>query len=644
MNRIVLVLLIFIIIPFKLISSSEIDSLENRLKVSITDIERLQTYYELAKLASRHSKEAGDIYIQQALNINPKTDDPEVEIAALLLMGDLHRENDNFLNAYRMYQKAMSLSNEINSTSSKIKCLIRIADFYYKILEYDKSLDICRNAEKVNKGNRNKLTADILLYEGMNYKELSKLDTALVKLKDAQKIYSEFNTYSQEVKAIVTIGKIYLDIGEYDEAIKHELIALEIAKSNNAEWVMGLIYNDLGWAYYKKDNFEKSLNYNLKALELRRQLNGIYAETSSLLNIGILYKNYGYNSEAIDYINRAWIMAKEFPENMLNNSKRRCSKNLYEIYESMGMNQEALHYLKIYNEAITNFDSQSKNLEIEKLKATLRIDSIEEKEIIKSQHYKQKMILIITIITVIGLILLQILFSSYTKKKQQNLDLQYEIENRKKIESELKSSKDRLKLLNTILRHDLTNDIAVINSAINIYHRTPSDELLNVMQNRIKKIVERIGYYKTYESIIDTNSNLMGIDVRELIEGLLPEFTELNVSVEGDGKVLADETIDSVFVNLFKNAVLHGSATIVKVKISTTSSTCRIEFSDNGKHIPEKIKEEIFKEGFSYGDTGHTGIGLYIVRTTLENYDGSIYAIDNELGGTTFVITMNLAL
>lgn len=644
MKRIVLLFLLFIVIPFKLISISEADRLRNRLSDSISDTERLETYYELAKITKGHSIDEAKTYIESALKIYSSLNAPDVEISTLLLLGDLYRENEDFLKAYRVFQQSLELSEKQNSRDYQIKSLLKIADFYYRIQEYDKSIEICNTAKKLNKKRENKLNAEILFYLGSNYSELAQYDLSRKYLIEAQALFIKSNNFELAIISIISIGKTYLNSNEFDQALEYQMMAVELAESNNVEWQLALAYNDLGWAYYKKDDFDKSLEYNLKSLELRQKLKGTYAETSSLLNIGILYKNYKHYPEAIEYINRAWIVAKNFPEYMLNNSKRRCSKNLYEIYESLGLNNEALRYLKIYNEAIINFDDQAKILEIEKLKATLRIESIKEQDLIRANHYKQKMILIITILTVLGLILFQIFYASFSEKKRQNSDLKFEIEDRKKIEAELKGSKDRLKILNNILRHDLANDIAVINSAINIYYRSPSEELLNIIQNRVKKIVGRIGYYKTYESMIDSNSNLITVDVNELIEELIPEFPELEILVEGAGKVLADEAIDSVFVNLFKNSIKHGAAKKIELKISTTCSTCRIEVSDDGIGVPDGVKEEIFKEGFIYGETGHTGIGLYIVKSTVENYDGSIYALDNEMGGVTFVITLNLAL
>jgi len=65
---------------------------------------------------------------------------------------------------------------------------------------------------------------------------------------------------------------------------------------------------------------------------------------------------------------------------------------------------------------------------------------------------------------------------------------------------------------------------------------------------------------------------------------------------------------------------------------------CRIKFADNGIGIPDKIKNKIFDEGFFFGKTGNTGIGLHIVRKTIEQLGGTVSVEDNQPEGAIFNI------
>jgi signal transduction histidine kinase len=64
---------------------------------------------------------------------------------------------------------------------------------------------------------------------------------------------------------------------------------------------------------------------------------------------------------------------------------------------------------------------------------------------------------------------------------------------------------------------------------------------------------------------------------------------------------------------------------------------------DHGRGIPDHIKKMIFEETFKYGRNAGTGIGLYIVKRTVERYGGKISVNDTQGGGATFSIWLERA-
>ena len=96
----------------------------------------------------------------------------------------------------------------------------------------------------------------------------------------------------------------------------------------------------------------------------------------------------------------------------------------------------------------------------------------------------------------------------------------------------------------------------------------------------------------------------------------------------------------SVLENIMRNAVIHSKTDRVDVDISSKDKSCQIKIADYGKGIPEPIKENIFEEGISFGDSKGSGLGLYIVKKTIERYGGSIVVEDNIPQGTIFTIKL----
>ena len=67
----------------------------------------------------------------------------------------------------------------------------------------------------------------------------------------------------------------------------------------------------------------------------------------------------------------------------------------------------------------------------------------------------------------------------------------------------------------------------------------------------------------------------------------------------------------------------------VKVFLFEEEDKITIEVEDNGKKIDNNIKNNIFLEGVSSKGTGR-GTGLYLVKSRIELYDGSIEIIEGK--------------
>ncbi|MCD4818389.1 MAG: PAS domain S-box protein [Candidatus Cloacimonetes bacterium] len=227
---------------------------------------------------------------------------------------------------------------------------------------------------------------------------------------------------------------------------------------------------------------------------------------------------------------------------------------------------------------------------------------------------------------------------------KQLITLTRDITERKKAEEAIKIGRERLKMLNKIIRHDLSNDFVVIKSATKIFKATSDVDMLTEIEKRVNKSLETIANYREYEYFIDSNSNLNEVELRKLINNLIVEFPNIKFNIQGNCKVYGDDALGSIFINLITNSIKHGNSSEIGIKISSDRNLCKIKFIDNGIGIPDKIKDKIFNEGFFYGKTGHTGIGLHIVRKTVESYGGSITVKKNKPNGAVFIIVLKKAL
>ncbi|MCF7911428.1 MAG: ATP-binding protein [Candidatus Cloacimonetes bacterium] len=88
------------------------------------------------------------------------------------------------------------------------------------------------------------------------------------------------------------------------------------------------------------------------------------------------------------------------------------------------------------------------------------------------------------------------------------------------------------------------------------------------------------------------------------------------------------------------NSQRHAQADQIEIDIAKQGEECQIRFSDNGSGIPDEIKKHVFDEGFHYGDSGHTGLGLHIVKSLIDSYKGKISIENNQPQGTVFIISL----
>jgi two-component system sensor histidine kinase HydH len=88
-----------------------------------------------------------------------------------------------------------------------------------------------------------------------------------------------------------------------------------------------------------------------------------------------------------------------------------------------------------------------------------------------------------------------------------------------------------------------------------------------------------------------------------------------------------------VIINLVDNAVAAGEP--VTVTVAAENKTLVIEVSDNGPGVPTEDREKIF-EPFHTGKIQGTGLGLAVVRRTIELHGGKIEVLDNSGGGARF--------
>ncbi len=157
-------------------------------------------------------------------------------------------------------------------------------------------------------------------------------------------LYPEINYSRGYARALTVMGNSYWYEGVYEFAQNYYLLAARQYQILNDSIGMGQVYNNIGEVNKRLGEFEKSLSYLLRSMELKKKDT---TRDVTLYNIGEVYVSMGNLEEAKRYINESLAMALE------KNNERVVAYN-YRSIASMKVIE------KKYEEALVDFNKAEK--------------------------------------------------------------------------------------------------------------------------------------------------------------------------------------------------------------------------------------------------------------------------------------------
>jgi PAS domain S-box-containing protein len=218
-----------------------------------------------------------------------------------------------------------------------------------------------------------------------------------------------------------------------------------------------------------------------------------------------------------------------------------------------------------------------------------------------------------------------------------------EITHQKHNERELERKNETLAMINRIIRHDINNDVQLLmtwSDRLENHVDEAGAEFLDRLQETSDHIAELTEIARDFVEALEGDSDIdlepvnLGSVLEAEIEKIQATHGEDTV-VAGDiprVAVRANELLSSVFGNLLSNAVRHNDSgqPEVRVTVRETETDVQVRVADNGPGVPDEHKETIFRKGTMTPDSPGTGIGLFLVSTLVDQYNGRIWVEDSE--------------
>jgi len=87
--------------------------------------------------------------------------------------------------------------------------------------------------------------------------------------------------------------------GNYDSSLSYHFKSLEIRESEGDKRSIGTASNNIGLVYFKLKNYDQALQYYLRSLEIKKELKDVSDLDKILLNIGLCYDGLKRSEEAV---------------------------------------------------------------------------------------------------------------------------------------------------------------------------------------------------------------------------------------------------------------------------------------------------------------------------------------------------------
>jgi PAS domain S-box-containing protein len=223
--------------------------------------------------------------------------------------------------------------------------------------------------------------------------------------------------------------------------------------------------------------------------------------------------------------------------------------------------------------------------------------------------------------------------------------------------NQLQEKNDELNLFVYKASHDLKSPVASMIALMDLHRESENAEEKEIYCEKIGDCISKLNIIMsdllvlgriTYGELEFEQTNIKAIidsilKSIEFVEGF--KDIDLNINIEDDAQFINTEKglFQTVLLNLIDNAVKYRQKglerSFVNIHVSRHEKGTLFKIEDNGIGIPEMQQANIFKMFYrATSSSKGTGLGLYIVKTSVIKLGGTI-SFESTLGkGSTFKI------
>jgi signal transduction histidine kinase len=629
-------------------------------------------------------------YYEKAVKLTPK--DLTVVADYHQNMGEVSFRRGDFEGALENWSKVLAYHRQSHYKYGLAALLLRMGKVFDQQGYFNLATDYLTNALRISEKSSYQYLTGQIIYEQtwVNYRSKN-FNQALVNLKKAEHIFRITKSKSEIAGAWDLRGLIERRLKHFDSALYYHQKSLEerMRLGNKVDIDAGLF--NIGEFYLATAKFTTALPYYFKSLKIEIELGDNYGKSLSYNRIANVYINLSRFDSAKIYLEKSMELAVPTSANEI---FRDNYLDFAAYYEKIGKPNEAISYYKKYNKLTDSIFSKQTAQSLAAYQALYEVERNEQQIELLNKDNKLNRAIVQRQQTVLysligGSIILLVLAGFYFRFSRKLAKLNREIfEQKEEIQAqaeELTESNQTISGINEKLEERIEERTSELKQAFKeldtFFYRSSHDfrrpittfmGLAEVARVLVKDPAALELFEKVNENALNLDKMLRklqsvsNVDMQTLIykEVHLKEIFEIEqdelksaldkkkirtlISVKLDRPFYSYGALIKIIVqNLLENAISFSTNTSPVIYLSAyeQNSEVVIEVRDNGLGIEPEYVDRVFEMYFRASEHSKgNGLGLYIVKKTVQKLNGRV-ELHSELGkGTTIKVFLPLKL
>lgn len=387
------------------------------------ETELAMLYNDLGSYYSVHSDFLNAVkYYEKTLEIRRSQNNNRGIGIVLNNLGNQHLQLGNFDKAIEYYREASGIFREINFDLGTAATLTGMAVIYENLRQYKSVLDVYSEVLEIRKksGDQYEL-ANTLSNIAVTYSKM--LNDSLENLYG---VYYQDTIYEKGIKPAIEFGY---------QSIDNNLQALAIRREINHTRGISITLANLGHVYQSMGEFEKANQYFSEWLRLPAELQDEDTKIPIYIGLGKLAMYEGEFNKAILYFNDAYRSALAINKKL---HIREAARNLSDLYEKTGNYKEALSYFQQFHNIYDSLNQENTRKQIHEMQVQYETEAKEkENELLrkdqlinetKLKNSRKALVAAILILGIFTILVIQLIRqNNFRRKANEELALKNEL-------------------------------------------------------------------------------------------------------------------------------------------------------------------------------------------------------------------------